>query len=125
MLLDMVMLSSGMRESFRSLLTSRGFELRLTPKGTLPFDTDATIGRVSEIIPLLEANPAIAAISPVLGARVHVPRGDSSITAFALGHGGAEQGDYEVEDGSAPTSSEQMVANDDFLRATEIGRAHV
>jgi putative ABC transport system permease protein len=42
MLLDMVMLASGMRESFRELLMSRGFEVRLAPKGTLPFDTDAS-----------------------------------------------------------------------------------
>ena len=118
MLLDMVMLSSGMRESFRSLLTSQGFEVRLTPKGTLPFDTDATIGRVSEIVPLLEANPAIAAISPVLGASIHVPRDSSAITAFALGHGGPVQGDYEIEEGMAPASAGQMVANDDFLTAT-------
>ena len=36
MLLDMVMLSTGMRESFRGLLLSQGFQLRLSPKGTLP-----------------------------------------------------------------------------------------
>ena len=118
MLLDMVMLSSGMRESFRSLLTSRGFEVRLTPKGTLPFDTDATIGRVSEIIPVLESNSAIAAISPVLGASIHVPRDSSSITAFALGHGGTVQGDYEVEEGAAPGSADHVIANSDFLSAT-------
>ena len=43
MLLDMVMLSTGLRESFRELLLSRGFQLRLAPRGTLPFDTEATI----------------------------------------------------------------------------------
>jgi len=43
MLLDMVMLATGMRESFRELLVSRGYDIRLAPKGTLPFDTDATI----------------------------------------------------------------------------------
>ena len=48
MLLDMVMLSSGMRASFRNLLLSRGFQIRLAPKGTLPFDTDATIGDATE-----------------------------------------------------------------------------
>jgi len=32
MLLDMVMLATGMRESFRELLLSRGFEIRLAPK---------------------------------------------------------------------------------------------
>src|SRR6185436_20450512 len=36
MLLDMVMLSSGMRVSFRNLLLSQGFQLRISPKGTLP-----------------------------------------------------------------------------------------
>ena len=49
MLLDMVMLSSGMRASFRELLLSRGFQLRLAPKGTLPFDTDATIADAGAI----------------------------------------------------------------------------
>ena len=49
MLLDMVMLSSGMRASFKNLLLSRGFQLRLAPKGTLPFDTDATIPDASGV----------------------------------------------------------------------------
>ncbi|MBX9855022.1 MAG: hypothetical protein K2Y26_05835, partial [Gemmatimonadaceae bacterium] len=44
MLLDMVMLASGMRLSFRELLDARGFQIRLSPKGTLPFDTEATVG---------------------------------------------------------------------------------
>ena len=50
MLLDMVMMSTGLRESFRELLMSRGFQLRLSPKGTLPFDTDATIENVRSAI---------------------------------------------------------------------------
>jgi len=74
MLLDMVMMATGMRESFRELLLSRGFQVRLAPKGTLPFDTDATIENVSGIIRSLRSNPAIVVISPVLGATIHVPR---------------------------------------------------
>ena len=62
MLLDMVMLSSGMRESFRRLLLSKGFELRLSPKGTLPFDTDATIANASNIVRVLRSNPAVELI---------------------------------------------------------------
>ncbi|HEY2897623.1 MAG TPA: hypothetical protein VGJ12_10825, partial [Gemmatimonadaceae bacterium] len=49
MLLDMVMLSTGMRESFRELLLSRGFQMRLTPRGTLPFDTEASIASATAI----------------------------------------------------------------------------
>src|SRR2546430_2687113 len=73
MLLDMVMLATGMRESFRELLVSRGFDLRLAPKGTLPFDTDATIPGVAAITSVLRNNPDIREISPVLGASIHIP----------------------------------------------------
>jgi hypothetical protein len=43
LLLDMVMLASGMRENFKGFLMLRGYQLRVAPKGTLPFDSDATI----------------------------------------------------------------------------------
>ena len=43
MLLDMVMLSGGIDKSFSEMLLARGYQIRLTPKGTLPFDTDASI----------------------------------------------------------------------------------
>ena len=55
MLLDMVMLASGMRESFRGLLLSQGFQLRLSPRGTLPFDTEATIRELSAEDPDFES----------------------------------------------------------------------
>src|SRR6187551_3399770 len=67
MLLDMVMLSSGMRESFRGLLLSQGFQLRISPKGTLPFDTEATIRGADSMIALIRAKPEVQAVSPVLG----------------------------------------------------------
>ncbi|MYH53913.1 MAG: ABC transporter permease, partial [Gemmatimonadetes bacterium] len=43
MLADMLMLGGGIQQSFGELLESRGYELRVSPKGTLPFDTEATI----------------------------------------------------------------------------------
>ena len=46
MLLDMVMLSGGIEKSFAELLLAKGYQIRLTPKGTLPFDTEATLDRV-------------------------------------------------------------------------------
>ena len=42
MLLDMVMLSGGIEKSFAELLTAKGYPDSLTPKGTLPFDTEAS-----------------------------------------------------------------------------------
>jgi putative ABC transport system permease protein len=117
MLLDMVMLSSGMRESFRALLLSRGFQMRLSPRGTLPFDTEASIANATRITDSLRARPEIDLVSPVLGASVHALRGDSSITTFALGVDPASQGDYQLVEGHDAHDATSFVANDDFLRA--------
>src|SRR6476661_1869799 len=112
MLLDMVMLSTGMRVSLKSLLLSRGFQLRLAPKGTLPFDTDATIPDASNVIRVLRTIPGVGAISPVLGGQLHVSVGQRAITAIALGVDPAVQGDYELIQGRAPSAPNELVASD-------------
>src|SRR5439155_24850167 len=81
MLLDMVMLSSGMRESFRGLLLSQGFQLRLAPKGTLPFDTEATIRGADSLLALVRARPTVIAASPVLGGQLHFLSRGATVTA--------------------------------------------
>ncbi len=118
MLLDMVMMSTGMRESFRELLLSRGFQLRLAPKGTLPFDTDATIKNTSGILTILRTNPAITTVSPVLGGTIQIPRGNRVVTSSALGINPLVQGDYELLAGKDPLADDAIVGNDDFLKAT-------
>ena len=120
LLLDMVMLASGMRESFREFLLVRGFQLRITPKGTLPFDTEATIGGADSIVRALEAEPRIDAVSPVLGNQLHVLRRDSvgeAVTAFSIGMRPAVQGDYERLTGRDPAGSDELIANRDMLDA--------
>jgi putative ABC transport system permease protein len=118
LLLDMVMLASGMRESFREFLSVRGYQLRVSPKGTLPFDTEATIGDAAAVVRTLRANPDVDAVSPVLGAQFHVLQGDRATTSFALGLEGAEQGDYELLAGRGVAPPDSAVVNDAFLRAT-------
>ena len=113
MLLDMVMLSTGMRESFRELLLSRGFELRLAPKGTLPFDTDATIAGVGAITRVLRTNPDIREISPVMGGSIHVLVGNGDVSGSVLGIDPSVQGDYQLLSGSDPTANGITV--NDFL----------
>lgn len=112
MLLDMVMLASGMRESFRELLMSRGFEIRLAPKGTLPFDTDASIPDVSGVTETLRANPEIEAVSPVMGGSVHVPVGGRNVSSATLGIDPTVQGDYELLSGEDVHRGDALVAND-------------
>ena len=116
MLLDMVMLATGMRESFRELLLSRGFELRLSPKGTLPFDTDATIAGVDAITATLRSNQDIREISPVLGGAIQIRRGDRDVSSSALGLDPVVQGDYELLSGADIAAPDAMVANDYLIR---------
>ena len=118
MLLDMVMLSSGMRASFKNLLVSRGFQIRLSPKGTLPFDTDATIGDATAVSATLRAIPDVTVVSPVLGGQVYAATADGTTSAIALGVDPAVQGDYEIVVGRSPRLANEFVASDDFMRAT-------
>jgi putative ABC transport system permease protein len=118
MLLDMVMMSTGLRESFRELLLSRGFQVRLAPKGTLPFDTDATIDDVSGIVARLRTNPQVIVISPVLGGTIHIPIRGKVITSATLGVDPTVQGDYGIVSGSDPIAPNAIAVNDEFLRAT-------
>ena len=115
MLLDMVMLATGMRESFRQLLLSRGFDIRLAPKGTLPFDTDATIPSVGAITAVLRSNPDIREISPVLGASIHIQAAGRDVSGSVLGIDPTVQGDYELLSGKDVIAPDAMVANDSLL----------
>ncbi len=115
MLLDMVMLATGMRESFRELLLSQGYDIRLAPKGTLPFDTDATISGVSAITMILRTNPDIREISPVLGGSIHIAVGERDVSSAVLGIDPTVQGDYEFLAGRDVMTPDAMVANDYLL----------
>jgi len=121
LLLDMTMLSSGMRESFRALLLRRGFQIRLAPRGTLPFDTEATIPGAADIMGRLRTITGVSVVSPVLGAAIHIPLADRTITSFAVGNDARVQGDYELVTGRDADSAGDMVANAEFLRATQRG----
>ena len=57
MLLDMVMLSGGIEKSFSDLLLARGYQIRITPKGTLPFDTEATLNGAGRLVATLAGGP--------------------------------------------------------------------
>jgi putative ABC transport system permease protein len=118
MLLDMVMLATGMRESFASLLGRNGFTIRVSPRGTLPFDSEATIAGAAEAASAMQRVAGVTAVAPVLGATIHVLGAGDPVTSFALGIDPAVQGDYEMLAGSEPLARDALVASDALLRAT-------
>jgi putative ABC transport system permease protein len=115
MLLDMVMLATGMRESFRELLLSQGFEIRVAPKGTLPFDTDAMIPDVTGVTATLRQNPDITTISPVAGGSMHFLTSRGDVTSAVLGIDPSVQGDYELVSGRDALSADAVVVNEYLL----------
>lgn len=117
MLLDMVMLATGMRSSFASLLGRNGFTIRVSPRGTLPFDIEATIARAADATTTMARVAGVIAVAPVLGASIHVLGSAEPVTAFALGIDPAVQGDYELLAGVEPTAPDALVASDALLRA--------
>ena len=122
LLLDMVMLGTGMRESFRRFLLVQGFQLRIAPKGTLPMDTEATINGASALLRTLRTNPDIIAITPVLGAQIHVLQGTRAITSFAVGIDESTEADYQLEAGTNVAAPDHIVGNAAFLTAMHVHR---
>jgi putative ABC transport system permease protein len=108
MLLDMVMLSGGIDQSFSDMLLRRGFQLRLTPKGTLPFDTEATMAGASAIVAALRRDPAVAGAGAVLGTSVYGRTPDSLVTLFGYGIEPEAQSLYELSAGRDLTAADSF-----------------
>lgn len=104
MLLDMLMLGGGLNSSFGSLLTTAGYELRIAPAGTLPFDTGATIRNLQAVQEELLRLEEIDGVAPVLGANLLLESSDSP-RVFVLGVDPGEQGIYRLETGANPASA--------------------
>ncbi len=100
MLLDMVLLAGGIERSFEQLLLGRGYQIRVSPKGTLPFDTEATIPGAAGVIATMRRDPAVEAVAPIVGSSLHARRGDSLVTLFGYGIDPAAQALYQVTAGA-------------------------
>ena len=104
MLLDMVMLSGGIEKSFSELLLARGYQIRITPKGTLPFDTEAVDPGRDRLVRAIRAEPGVAAAGAVLGTAVYGRTADSLVTLFGYGIQPEAQGIYQVTERRRPRS---------------------
>lgn len=111
LLLDMTMLASGLTGSFGELLGVSGYELRVTPRGSLPFDSEAGIAGGNDVGRRIAAVPGVEAVAPVLGAQFHLARGDSAgEPLFTSGVDPAAQFLYRVVDGREPRDGEVIVS---------------
>ena len=100
MLLNMVLLAGGIERSFGQLLLGRGYQIRISPKGTLPFDTEATIPGIERIRAAIAQDPAVGSVAPLAGSSLYARRGDSLVTLFGYGIDPAHQALYQLERGA-------------------------
>lgn len=113
LLADMLMLGRGITQSFEELLESRGFELRLSPKGTLPFDTEATVSGFATLRDSLQGVAGVEHIAPVLAASVAVESAaggaggsEPTVQALAYGMDPDDQSLYRLTEGETPGRGE-------------------
>ena len=85
LLLDMTLLSGGIRVSLQRVLKQMGYEIRLSPRGTLPFETDAQINGFSTIQSRVEKMPEVDHVDALLGTTIAVNAKGQTFTSFALG----------------------------------------
>lgn len=111
LLLDMTMLASGLSDSFGELLGAKGYELRVTPRGILPFDSDATIADASEVRRRIDAVPGVRRVAPILGSQFRTVRGDSvGEPIFTSGVDPGAQMLYTLTAGREPGPGEVVVS---------------
>jgi putative ABC transport system permease protein len=111
MLVDMLMLSNGLQTSFRELLESAGYEVRVSPAGTLPLDTEATIRDADALLRRLRAEPGVAGVAPVLAANLSM-HGEVERSVFALGVDPDDQGVFRMLSGRPPGPGEVVLGPD-------------
>jgi putative ABC transport system permease protein len=95
LLADMLMLSTGMEKTFRRVLSSVGYEVRVCPQGTLPFGTDAVVAESGRVRDALAADARVERWLRVLGTTLYA----DSTPVFTMGIEGEAQSLYRVVEG--------------------------
>jgi putative ABC transport system permease protein len=116
LLADMLMLSRGMEKTFYRVLSSVGYEVRVCPRGTLPFATDAVIDRSSAVTTWVAKDARVERTLRVLGTTLHV----DSIPLFAMGVEGERQSLYRVVEGRDVSARGEIAINRNAATALNV-----
>ena len=95
LLADMLMLSRGMEKTFYRVLASVGYEVRVCPRGTLPFGTDAVIEHSTRVVDGLRNDTRVQRWLRVLSTTLYA----DSVPLFVMGIDGKRQSLYRVIEG--------------------------
>lgn len=85
LLLDMILLSTGLKVSLLRVLNELGWEIRLSPRGTFPFETDAQISGYSKLREALLKEKSVETVDAVYGTSLAVRHLSQTFRVFAAG----------------------------------------
>jgi putative ABC transport system permease protein len=104
LLYDMALLSTGLKASLEHVLAEIGYDLRVLPKGGLPFSSEAVLPNGQALAAELDSLPGVADALPLWATTLYVGRAGQAgrlVSAFALGLDPARQTFYRIDTGRA------------------------
>jgi ABC-type lipoprotein release transport system permease subunit len=104
LLYDMALLSSGLRASLGKVLAEIGYDLRVLPKGGLPFSSEAELAQGHALAAELARVPGVAEAQPLWATTLYLARpgrAGRALSAFALGLDPEHQTLYHMRSGDA------------------------
>jgi len=104
LLYDMALLARGLRSSLTRVMNEIGYDLRVLPKGGLPFSSEAELLHGNALAAELARLPGVADAIPLAATTLYATRAGGTarpLAAFALGLDPAKQTLYRVRTGSA------------------------
>ncbi len=113
LLYDMALLSTGLKASLTHVLAEIGYDLRVLPKGGLPFSSEAVLPNGQALATELDRLPGVADALPLWATTLYFGRAGHAgrrVSAFALGLDPARQTFYRVEAGHAIPDTESADA---------------
>ena len=115
LLLDMILLASGLSISITKVLTEMGYEVRASARGTLPFETEAQIQNFGQLKNQLLKFPEISAVDALLGTTVAVRSKNETFTSFALGLEISQPLSYKMVEGANIREGENKILINPYL----------
>ncbi|MGH7725140.1 MAG: ABC transporter permease [Candidatus Eiseniibacteriota bacterium] len=116
LLYDMALLSTGLRTSLEHVLDQMGYELRVLPKGSLPFTSEAALPHGSRLARDLASVPGVARTMPLWATTLYLSpssagpaRPAAPVAVFALGLDPGTQTLYAVDEGPGIRAADETV----------------
>jgi len=123
LLFDMSMLAGGLEASLSKVLGQLGYEIRIVPRGTLPFGTEVLLPHATQTAKTIAMRPGVAWAVPVLGTNVYVTASGHRVAAFAVGMSAELAGIVRLREGQ--TQFRGMIINPAIASALRVAPGDV